>query len=239
MSHLSCLRSGSRSGSRSGILGWLVPSVGFVVLCVAWPNEVLADTAAGSDDLDSLPAQSNLPPPVGNPFVQYGVAFTTEFVATPGPMCSAAAAQPCILGSGGGIVFPRIGWRSAGPWYLGVAYEMSKQDAFTLYQLPILQQLRTEARYYFLIGQVLTPFVGASAGIAGYGNVWSLNTFGPDASVTFGIEAQVSRSTVVGLALNYRTIYFRSFVDSSATVREAGLAQLVGLDLQLEVRDPY
>jgi hypothetical protein len=99
--------------------------------------------------------------------------------------------------------------------------------------------LRTEARYYFLIGQVLTPFVGASAGIAGYGNVWSLNTFGPDASVTFGIEAQVSRSTVVGLALNYRTIYFRSFVDSSATVREAGLAQLVGLDLQLEVRDPY
>jgi hypothetical protein len=176
---------------------------------------------------------------MGNPFVQYGVAFTTEFVATPGPMCAGAASQPCILGSGGGVVFPRVGWRSAGSWYVGGAYEISKQDAFTLYRLPILQQLRGEARYYFLIGQVLTPFLGASAGVAGYGNEWSVDTFGPDGSLTLGVEAQVSRRTVVGLALNYRSIYFRSFEDSSTTFRQGGLAQLLGLDLQLEVRDPY
>jgi len=185
-------------------------------------------------------APSKVPPPVGNPFIQYGVAFTTEFVATPGRMCSGlASSQPCILGSGGGVVFPRIGWRGAGPWYVGFAAEFSKQDAYTLYQLPILQQYRGEARYYFLIGQVLTPFVAASGGIAGYGNLWTADTFGPDASLTVGVEAQVSRGTVVGLALNYRAIYFRSFVDSSMTSRESGVAQLIGLDIQLEVRDPY
>jgi hypothetical protein len=219
--------------------GRLLPSIGVLVFCTAWPHEVGAQVAGSPDEPGTLPAQSNLPPPVGNPFIQYGVAFTTEFVATPGPMCSAATSQPCILGSGGGVVFPRIGWRSAGSWYVGVAYEISKQDAFTLYTLPILQQLRGEARYYFLIGQVLTPFVGASAGLAGYGNEWSVSTFGPEGSLTFGVEAQFSRDIVVGLALNYRDIYFRSFVDSSTTPRQAGVAQLLGVDLQLEVRDPY
>jgi hypothetical protein len=155
-------------------------------------------------------------------------------------MCSgAAASQPCILGSGGGVVFPRIGWRSSGSWYVGGAYEISKQDAFTLYKLPILQQLRGEGRYYFLIGQVLTPFLGASAGIAGYGDTWAVQTFGPDGSLTLGVEAQVSRGIVVGLAFNYRIMHFGSFVDSSNTLRESSVAQFLGLDLQLEVRDPW
>jgi hypothetical protein len=154
-------------------------------------------------------------------------------------MCpGGAAAQPCILGSGGGIVFPRIGWRGAGSWYVGGAYEVSKQDAYTLYKLPILQQLRGEARYYFLLGQVLTPFVGASAGLVGYGDTWAVQTFGPEASATFGVEAQVSRGTVVGLALNYRAMYFQAFTDSSETLRQSSVAQLIGLDIQLEVRDP-
>ena len=203
------------------------------------PREALADPVSPEDSAE-LPAQSKIPPPAGNPFIQYGVAFTTEFIVTPGRMCGGpAASQPCILGSGGGVVFPRIGWRSSGSWYVGGAYEMSKQDAFTLYKLPILQQLRGEARYYFLIGQVLTPFLGASAGIAGYGDTWAVQTFGPDGSLTLGLEAQVSRGIVVGLALNYRMMYFGQFVDSSNTVRESSVAQFVGLDLQLEVRDPY
>ncbi len=195
-------------------------------------------TAQPVDPESLLPAQSTIPPPVGNPFIQYGVAFTTEVVASPGAMCAVAGA-PCVLGSGGGVVFPRIGWRSAGPWYFGGAYELSKQDANTIYPLAILQQLRGEGRYYFLAGHVLTPFVGASGGIAGYGNEWAVNTFGPTGSATLGLETQVSRGTVVGLALNYRLMYFRPFEDSANVQREGSLAQLFGLDLQLEVRDPY
>jgi hypothetical protein len=194
--------------------------------------------AAPPADASLLPTQSTIPPPVGNPFIQYGVAFTTEVLATAGPMC-ANGGVPCILGSGGGIVFPRIGWRSSGPWYFGGAYEISKQDANTLYQLAILQQLRGEGRYYFQTGQVINPYLGASAGIAGYGNEWSIDTFGPTGSVTLGLEAQVSRGTVVGAALNYRVIYFRSFVDTANLQRDASLAQLFGLDIQLEVRDPF
>src|ERR1700733_1347969 len=191
------------------VAGWLAGALAFQLAAPPLP----------ADD-SSVPVESKIPPPVGNPFIQYGVAFTTEFVATPGRMCSgAASAQPCIFGSGGGIVFPRIGWRAAGPWYVGFAAEFSKQDAFTLYKLPILQQYRGEARYYFLIGQVLTPFVGASAGLAMYGDTWAVQTFGPDVSATFGVEAQVSRGTVVALAFNYRAMYFGSFVDSSNTVR--------------------
>ncbi len=182
--------------------------------------------------------QATAPPPSGNTFVQYGVAFTTEAVASPGKMC-ASPLVPCILGSGGGIVVPRVGWRSAGPWYIGGAYEISKQDANTLYRLAILQQLRGEARYYFLTGQILTPFIGGGAGIVGYGDEWALSTYGIEGTATVGVEAQVSRSTVVGVALNYRAMYFRPFVDSSGAMREGSLAQLWGLDLQLEVRDPY
>ncbi len=103
---------------------------------------------------------------VNNPFVQYGVAFTTEFVATSSALCNnnPQVVPTCILGSGAGLVFPRIGWRSSGHWYIGGAYEFSKQGAGTVYVLPILQQLRGEARYYFLEGHLGTPFVEGSAG---------------------------------------------------------------------------
>jgi hypothetical protein len=210
-----------------------------LLVMVAWPGSARGQTAPTAEEELPLPAQSTIPPAVGNPFVQYGVAFTSEIVVTPGPMCASGSSVPCILGSGGGIVFPRIGWRSSGPWYFGGAYEISKQDANTLYQLAILQQLRGEARYYFLSGQVMNPFLGGSAGIAGYGNEWKIDTFGPTGSVTLGVEAQVARGTVVGFALNYRLIYFRSFVDSAGLSRDGSLAQLFGLDIQLEVRDPY
>jgi hypothetical protein len=205
----------------------LLPAAPLLVY-VAWPGAAVADPPPNRDDASALPTPSTVPPPTGNTFVQYGVAFTTEVVASPGRICASPIA-PCIFGSGGGIVFPRIGWRDAGPWYIGGAYEISKQEANTLYRLAILQQLRGEARYYFLSGQILTPFVGASAGVAGYGDEWALDTFGPDGALTLGVEAQVSRGTVVGLALNYRAIY----------AREGSVAQLFGLDLQLEVRDPY
>ena len=49
----------------------------------------------------------------------------------------------------------------------------------------------------------------------------------------------MARGTVVGFALNYRLLYFRPFVDSANLPREGSVAQLFGLDIQLEVRDPY
>src|SRR5579859_4174952 len=97
-----------------------------VVLCCS----SAARAQEGSAELEpgELPASASTPPPLHVTYLQYGVGFTGEFVTTPGPMCPSQAAQPCILGSGGGVAV-RVGWRSAGPLYLGGAYELSKQEA--------------------------------------------------------------------------------------------------------------
>ncbi len=213
----------------------------------------LASGAAALLAASSAAAQSTEPPPevahdgaastavVSNPFIQYGVAFTTEFVAAGGALCNnkPSVVPQCILGSGAGLVFPRIGWRSAGHWYVGGAYEFSKQDAGTVYILPILQQLRGEARYYFFEGNVFTPFLEGTLGVAGYGNEWTVDAFGPVASLALGVEAQISRNTVVGATFAYRTIHFSGFTDSAGNARDSGFAQVVGLNVLLEVRDPY
>jgi hypothetical protein len=185
-------------------------------------------------------ARNSKPPPLNVTYLQYGVSFTGEFVAAAGPICKNAGIggnAPCIFGSGGGVAI-RVGYRSAGPWYLGGAYELSKQDPSQLYRLAILQQLRGEARYYVPTGWDASPFGSAGFGVAVYGNEGSIDTVAPSVFAAIGAEAQLSRRVVVGVALAYRALYFTSFTDTSGTSREAGIASVVGLDLSLEARDP-
>lgn len=189
-----------------------------------------ADHAAVAEDLEEA-----APPPPHVVYFQYGVAFAAEQVADPGPMC-ASAALPCVLGAGGGIVV-RAGWRDSGPLYLGAAYEVTKQDPNKLYRLALLQQARAEARYYFMTARVTEPYLAASAGVSGYGNEWSIDTWGPGGSVGAGLEYQITRRTVVGLALAYRLLYFGRFTDTAGSTRAPGIAQLIGLDFVLEQRD--
>lgn len=180
--------------------------------------------------------QNTAPPPTNVVLLQYGVAFTTETVTAAGPICNNIDV-PCILGPGGGVAI-RAGWRGTGAVYLGGAYEISKQDPNKLLRLALLQQARVEGRYYFVSGRDVEPYLGAGAGLAGYGNELSVDTWGPTAFLGLGVEAQITRRTVVGLGLNYRFLYFRDFRDTTGTERAAGIAQLVGLDLLLEQRDP-
>ena len=42
-------------------------------------------------------------PRTNEDYVQYGAGFATETVASPGGVCPANAAAPCILGSGVGL----------------------------------------------------------------------------------------------------------------------------------------
>ncbi len=194
-----------------------------------------------------IPGQAPPPPPSSAQYLQYGVAFTgdfTGFLSSPGNMCDGAVRADgrqettCILSSGGGIVFPRVGWRPGGPWYFGGAYAASKQDPNKLYRLAILQQLRAEARYYFRPELQTQPFLNAGLGVAGYGNEWKVDTWGPLAVLGFGLEAQISRRTVVSLGLNYRAVLFSKFTDTSGAIRPAGIATLIGIELALEGRDP-
>lgn len=176
------------------------------------------------------------PPPTNIVYFQYGVAIAAELVSSAGPICDNPGV-PCILGPGGGIAV-RVGFRGAGPIYLGGAYEMTKQDPSKLYRFALLQQARAEGRYYFMNARVTEPYAAAGLGVAGYGNEWSVDTWGPAGSLGFGVEYQVTQRTVIGVAANYRVLYLSAFTDTSGAAREGGIAQLVGLDVVLEQRDP-
>jgi hypothetical protein len=193
-----------------------------------------AGDASAVSELD--PGDAAVKPPVPHrPFVQYGVAFTVEDVLLAGPICSDPN-SPCILGSGGGIL-GRAGWRPSERFYIGGTYELSKQEPNKLYLLGILQQVRAELRNYFPTGNRVTPFVLAGAGVAGYGDEWAIDTWGPSATLGAGIEVQLSGGSLFDLSLLYRPIYLRSFTDSSTLRHDSGIAQFLGLELAVEAQD--
>jgi hypothetical protein len=168
-------------------------------------------------------------------YLQYGVAFVAEATASAGPMCNRTRST-CILGSGGGIIVPRIGWRNNGNWYVGGSYEFTKMDASNLYRLGILQQLRAEARYYLASKVDTQPYIGAAGGVATYGPSWGIDTYGPDIGASLGLEVQIARNAVIGIEVGYHASYFKSFVDSSETSHDGGLAHFVGFSVLLEGR---
>jgi hypothetical protein len=186
--------------------------------------------------------ESQRPPPNNVEYFQYGVALTVEQLASGGDVCPARATTPCILGSGGGLAI-RMGYRSRGPWYIGGAYEFSRQDSSNLLRLAILQQLRGEARYYLDAGNRTTPYGSLGFGAVVYGNEWNAATIGPALSAGLGLEFQVTQSTVIGCALNYRAFLMHNWTDSTGEDRADrylgfGLAHVIGLELTLELRDP-
>lgn len=209
-----------------------------------WPRRVALSIGLGLL-LAALPAaaqQRPRPPPINFTYAQYGVAITTETVASAGGVCPSGATTPCILGSGGGLAI-RAGYRSRGRWYVGGAYEFSRQDSSNLLRLAILQQLRGEFRYYADVGNRLTPYAAGGLGAALYGNEWGTETGGVVASIGGGVEYQLSRTTVIGVALAYRPLLLRGWTDKAGQRRADqllgfGVAHVVALELILEVRDP-
>lgn len=176
------------------------------------------------------------PPPTNIVYFQYGVALVAEIPTAPGPICDTPGV-PCILGPGGGIAV-RVGFRGAGPIYLGLAYAMTKQDPSKLYRFALLQQARVEGRYYFMNARVTEPYAALGLGVAGYGNEWAVDAWGPGGSLGLGVEYQVTQRTVIGIAAAYRLLYLSRFTDTSGADRAPGIAQLLGIDVVLEQRDP-
>jgi hypothetical protein len=173
------------------------------------------------------------PPPSQDKYVQYGVGLAAEGVLSAGPVCNGS--QNCILGSGGGLAV-RVGWRPANIFYLGGAYEMSKQDPNQLYRLGILQQARFEARRFFPTGKELSPFVLLGAGVSGYGDTWGIDTWGGNATFGGGVEVELG-GPVLEVSLAYRPMYFQAWVDSSHTSHDAGIAHFLGLEVSIEAKD--
>ncbi len=115
---------------------------------------------------------------------------------------------------------------------------MSKQEPHQLYRVAILQQARLEARKYFPTGREAAPFLLAAAGLGGYGNEWSIDTWGPSATLGAGIEVQLGGPLLV-VSLAYRPMYFHGWTDSSTLSHDAGIAHLIGLEVALEAQDAF
>jgi hypothetical protein len=172
-------------------------------------------------------------PPSPERYIQFGVGLVAEGVLAAGPVCNAS--QNCILGSGGGVAV-RVGWRPANTFYIGGAYEMSKQDPNQLYRLGILQQARAEARRFFPTAKDMSPFVLVGAGVMGYGDTWGVDTWGGTATFGGGLEVELG-GPVLELSLAYRPMYFQGWVDSSHTAHDAGIAHFLGLEVSIEAKD--
>lgn len=189
----------------------------------------------------TLPAPT--PPPISSHYLQYGVAVTGEAVASPGQVCPrGAGGLPCILDDGGGLVV-RIGYRSRGHWYLGGAYEFSRQDSANLLRLAILQQLRAELRVHLTRVTRLSPYLAASAGGAIYGNEWGYDTWGAVSGLGAGLSFQVTPAISLNIALAYRQLFLRRWTDGAGEVRgtgplDFGLAHLVAFEFGFEIREP-
>ena len=185
---------------------------------------------------DAVPANTEVrptPPPSGHAYLEYGAALAVEAVASAGPICQHV--DNCIFGSGGGLI-ARVGWRPSEELYIGGAYGVSKQDPSQLYRLGILQQLMAEGRRYFPNGHTVTPFALVGVGLSGYGNEWSVDTWGPSGSLGGGIEVDLGGPVLV-LSAAYRPMYFRKWVVSQTNDLQAGVCHFVGIDVAVESKD--
>ena len=186
-------------------------------------------------------------PHLAQAFIQYGLAFTGEFVLAPGPICNFAGAPPCIFGTGGGLDAARRP-ALAGPFVFRRAYEFSKMDSSAALSPrhppaaprrgPLLPLRPAAAR---------EPYFGATVGAAGYGNVWGIDTGGP----LFGVALRRRVPALDGRVLGHRrfrtaAIFFAALHrlrqherPPGPTCSGPGFAHLIGLDLILETRDPF
>jgi hypothetical protein len=209
---------------------------------------MLGVSRASADPPPATASQAELPvvpPQWVRAYVQYGVGLAAEGVASAGPMCRREAliaslggqSNNCILGSGGGVAV-RVGWRPSEVFYLGGAYEMTKQDPDQLYRLGILQQARAEARRYFPTGREGAPFLLLGGGVHGYGNEWGIDTWGPDLTAGGGLEVELG-GPVLELTLAYRAMFFRSWLDTSELEHDAGFAHFLSFEVSLEAKDAF
>lgn len=205
----------------------------FVAAGIALGFSAFCERSALAEDAPPHTEQTSVPAPSQHAYVQYGVALAAEAVAFAGDICGRYV--NCVFGDGGGLV-ARVGWRPSDQLYLGGAYEMTKQDPAQLYRLGILQQLRAEGRRYFPTGQKVMPFVLLGAGLGAYGNEWSVDTWGPTATIGGGAEIELGGGPVLELSLAYRPMYFRAW-NITGTPFDMGFAHFVSIEVSLEAKD--
>jgi hypothetical protein len=202
---------------------------------VVVPTRSMYGTTDGADTREGLD-----PIPSRGIYVAYGLSVDSEALLTPGNLCpNGTQGASCVLGNGAGIAL-RVA-RRTDESSLGAVFSVTFHSSDNIYQRGILDQLGGEYRVrprFAAFRDTIAGFVGVGAGLAAYGDDWAIATVGASGSAMVGAEFEVSVKLAVIVDVTYRAIYFRGFTDESAVTREAGLAQLLGFELGLELRDP-
>lgn len=183
---------------------------------------------------DPTRVQPLAPLPSSVDFLQYGAAYIVESQASVGAICASGVETPCIFGSGGGLAI-RAGYRDHSGWYLGGAYQVSKHASGNLLRLSTLQQVRAEGRWSLTRGQRLSPYLWLGAGLAAYGDEWSVATYGPLGILGVGVEFELAPQVFVGLSPSYRLITLQRFRDGEWR-SPLGLAHFLSFEVTLEAR---
>lgn len=233
----------ARARSVSGVNTRRRAFAAFLSACVvAASTPVYAQVSEQTEAPETAPTESTAkkgevvrPPPLHVEYVQYGVGIVFENDINTGAVCSSAGSAPCILGGAGGLAI-RGGYRSAGPWYIGGAYQFAKMDSSNLYRLGIFQQLRLEMRYLPDLGARTAPYGSWGIGAVAYGNEWGVETGGGLLFGGLGVEVELSRSALIGFGAVYRAMLVAGWTDTAGTIRETGVAQFWGVEFLFELR---
>jgi hypothetical protein len=228
-------RSVKRVNMRRRAFGALLSASVFAATMPVQAQTLAEASEAAPTEAPKMKGEVVRPPPLHVEYVQYGVAIVFENDINAGAVCSSAGSAPCILGGAGGLAF-RGGYRSAGPWYIGGAYQFAKMDSSNLYRLGIFQQLRVEMRYLPDLGTRTAPYGSWGIGALAYGNEWGVETGGGLLFGGLGVEIELSRTALIGFGAVYRAMLVSGWTDTAGTIRETGVAQFWGAEFQFELR---
>lgn len=179
------------------------------------------------------------PPPSSARYLSYSIGLDVESLLATGTFCPTRAKERCVLGNGAGL---SLGTAYRTPNYsLGGVYEVTFHTSNNIYQRGVLQQLRGEWRLrpqFALFTDTINGFIGAGAGVATYGDNWSIATLGAAGHLTLGAEIDFNVKVTMVFNLTYRAMYFRGFDDASGQHRPTSLVHMLGIHIGVELNDP-
>jgi hypothetical protein len=196
-------------------------------------------TAAESETADTEPVHHaiELPPdPYSlDPVVSVGFHLGLVVPVARDPLCPSGS--DCVFQGGGsfGVVLERR-WPS-GP-AIGLGYQLWFLDASGIYELGLMQELRAQFRYLFLMEAILHPFLGAGIGAVVFGDTFAVATVGVAVDAFLGVELELTETISVHVAIPWRVFRTDSFTTRRDRVRraeEAGFNVAASLELGLAI----
>lgn len=165
------------------------------------------------DPFEVPPAADALEPVLsGSIYLGVGVPLEAKTLCPNGSEC---------VFSGAGNVGAQIERRWPSGPAVGLSYELGFVNSNAVYELGLLQELRGQARYYFLPRSLLHPFIGGGVGAVVFGDTFRIATAGVSATAFVGVELEMTELLSVFVTLPVRAVRFGAFTTDRDGVRRA------------------